>query len=260
MISGLIRVDAGIYSGYNQSMQKRIEKLQKLIDESSYIVALTGAGISTSAGIPDFRGEKGIYSLGLYDPYKTFDIGYFKRDPSYFFNFAREFLKLYEDIKPTEGHKFLAALEKKGRLKAVITQNIDGLHQMAGSKNVIELHGSFRTGHCLSCRKEYGFEWMRKILLEIGQIRCECGGIVKPDVVFFGEPVMGIDEAQRHSARADLFLVMGSSLTVQPASILPYLTSGKVVIINKGEVFFPEERAEIIINHEIDNVVRRLKW
>ena len=241
-------------------MQETLEKLQELIDNSKYIVALTGAGISTSAGIPDFRGEKGIYSLGLYDPYRTFDINYFKEDPSYFFRFAKEFLKIYEGVKPTKGHMFLAELEKKGKLKVVITQNIDGLHQMAGSKNVIELHGSFRYGRCLSCGKGYDFEWMKKTLLETDGLYCNCGGVVKPDVVFFGEPVMGIDEAQRHSVMADLFLVLGSSLTVQPASILPYLTSGKVVIINKGDCVFPEERAEMILNNDIDSVVERLKW
>ena len=235
-------------------------RLRDLIDKSHCIVALTGAGISTAAGIPDFRGEKGIYSLGLYDPYRTFDIEYFKRDPSYFFQFAREFLKAYGDIKPTKGHMFLAQLERIGKVKVVITQNIDGLHQMAGSSNVIELHGSFRKGRCLSCGKEYDLDWMKKNLIERGGLYCECGGVVKPNVVFFGEPVIGMDEAMAYAHSADLFLVLGSSLTVQPASLLPYLTSGKVVIINKGECLFPVEKAEMVINDDIDSVVERLQW
>jgi len=239
-------------------MKHKIELLQRAINEANYIVALTGAGISTSAGIPDFRGTKGIYSMGLYDPDKTFDYNYFMRDPSYFFQFAKDFLKLYDDISPTEGHRFLAKLEDTGKLKAVITQNIDGLHQMAGSKTVIEVHGGFTTGHCVTCQKEYKLEWMKKELLLKGELKCSCEGWVKPDIIFFSEPVMGMRLAKHYTVMADLFLIIGSSLTVQPAASLPYITEGKVVDINKGRVALPDSLIYLRIDDDIDSVVKDL--
>ncbi len=239
-------------------MKKNIEKLQKAIEDSNYIVALTGAGISTGAGIPDFRGKGGIYSTGLYDPYKTFDYDYFKKDPSHFFKFAKDFIGLYDKIVPTQGHKFLAELEQKGKLKTVITQNIDGLHQMAGSKHVIEVHGGFTTSHCIKCRKFYDFNWLKEELAHKEELRCSCDGLIKPDIVFFGEPVEGMHTAMREAAEADLFLVMGSSLTVQPASLLPQITEGKVVIINMGEVMFPERKTFLRFDSDIDSVVKEL--
>jgi NAD-dependent deacetylase len=240
-------------------MKKKIETLQKAIDESNYIVALTGAGISTGAGIPDFRGKGGIYSTGLYDPYKTFDFSYFKKDPSYFFKFTKDFTGLYDNIVPTEGHKFLAGLEEKGKLKTVITQNIDGLHQMAGSKHVIEVHGGFSTCHCIKCRKFYDFNWLKEEIAKTEELRCSCRGLVKPDIVFFGEAVEGMEEAMKEAVKSDLFLVMGSSLTVQPASLLPHVTGGKIVVINMGEVMFPEKKIYINFDSDIDSVVKNLK-
>lgn len=237
-------------------MKKDIEKFRDAIKSSNYIVALTGAGISTAAGIPDFRGKSGIYVTGQYDPYKTFDYDYFVKDPSYFFKFAKEFAGIYDKIKPTVGHKYLAELEEKGKLKALITQNIDGLHQLAGSKNVIEVHGGFTSGHCLSCDKEYGFQWIIKEIQEKGELKCSCGKWVKPDIVFFGEAVMGMNIANYHASQADLFIVIGSSLTVQPAAFLPYLTNGKVVIVNMGDVAFPEERTFLRFDEDINEVFR----
>jgi len=239
-------------------VEKDIAKLQKAIDDSSYIVAFTGAGISTGAGIPDFRGKSGIYSTGAYDPYKTFDYQYFLKDPSYFFKFAKDFAGLYEKIIPTEGHKFLARLEEVGKLQALITQNIDGLHQIAGSKNVIEVHGGFTKAHCIDCWKEYGFPWIKKEILKIGELKCTCSGWVKPDIVFFGEAVTGMEEAVQYTRKADLFLVMGSSLTVQPASLLPFLTNGKVVVINMGDVMLPEEKIYLKFDSDIDSIIKKL--
>jgi NAD-dependent deacetylase len=208
-----------------------------LIRQAHRIVVLTGAGVSTAAGIPDFRGPQGLYVTRQYDPEKTFDIGYFDRDPSYFFAFARDFVQLVERIQPTLTHRFLAALEARGTLDAVITQNIDGLHQRAGSTRVLEVHGSVRTGHCRACGNSYGYEALKAKIL--GQViaRCDaCGGVVKPDIVFFGEPVLAMREATHAAERADLFFVIGSSLTVFPAAWLPQSANGRVVVVNQGSV------------------------
>jgi len=213
------------------------ESVVELLRQARRIAALTGAGISTAAGIPDFRGPRGLYVTRQYDPEKTFDIGYFDRDPTYFFAFARDFVQLVEQVKPTLTHRFLAALEAQGRLEAVITQNIDGLHQKAGSRRVLEVHGSVRSGHCRGCGKGYGYEALKAKVLTEPIARCEaCGGVVKPDIVFFGEAVQEMEEASRVAARADLVLVIGSSLTVYPAALLPQYAGGQVVVVNQGPV------------------------
>jgi NAD-dependent deacetylase len=208
-----------------------------LIQQAERVAVLTGAGISTAAGIPDFRGPRGLYVTRQYDPEKTFDIAYFDQDPSYFFAFARDFVQLVEQVRPTLTHRFLATLEDRGKLDAVITQNIDGLHQKAGSRRVLEVHGSVRTGHCRGCGKAYGYEELKVKILGENIARCEdCGSVVKPDIVFFGEAVREMDEASRVTSRADLFLVIGSSLTVYPAALLPQHAQGQVVVVNQGPV------------------------
>lgn len=208
-----------------------------MIRKAHRIAALTGAGVSTAAGIPDFRGPRGLYVTRQYDPEKTFDIGYFDRDPSYFFSFARDFVQLLERIQPTLTHRFLAALEARGMLEAVITQNIDGLHQRAGSQRVLEVHGGVRSGHCRACGKAYDYEPLRTKVLSGPIARCDsCGGVVKPDIVFFGEAVHAIEEASRVASTVDLFLVIGSSLTVYPAALLPQYARGQVVVVNQGPV------------------------
>lgn len=218
-------------------MQTDDKKVTGLIREATHIAVLTGAGISTTAGIPDFRGPRGLYVTRQYDPEKTFDITYFDRDPSYFFAFARDFVQLVERVQPTFTHRFLAVLEEGGKLDAVITQNIDGLHQKAGSKRVIEVHGSVRNGHCRTCGRVYAYEELKTKILKEEIARCDsCGGIVKPDIVFFGEAVQGMGEASNVAARADLFFVIGSSLTVHPAASLPEYAGGQVVVVNQGPV------------------------
>jgi NAD-dependent deacetylase len=208
-----------------------------MIQRARHIAALTGAGISTAAGIPDFRGPRGLYVTRQYDPEKTFDINYFDRDPSYFFAFARDFVQLVERVQPTFTHRFLAVLEERGKLDAVITQNIDGLHQKAGSKRVIEVHGSVRNGHCRTCGRAYAYEELKAKVLSEDIVYCDsCGGIVKPDIVFFGEAVQGMGEASNVAGRADLFFVIGSSLTVHPAASLPEYAGGQVVVVNQGPV------------------------
>jgi len=218
-------------------VETRDQSVVELLRRAGRMAALTGAGVSTAAGIPDFRGPRGLYVTRQYDPEKTFDIGYFDRDPTYFFAFARDFVRLVEQVKPTLTHRFLAALEAQGRLEAVVTQNIDGLHQKAGSRRVLEVHGSVRSGHCRGCGKAYGYEALRAKVLGEAIARCEaCGGVVKPDIVFFGEAVQEMEEASRVAARADLFLVIGSSLTVYPAALLPQYAGGQVVVVNQGPV------------------------
>ena len=208
-----------------------------LLDGATRIVALTGAGVSTTAGIPDFRGPRGLYVTRQYDPERTFDIAYFARDPRYFFAFARDFVQLVEQVKPTFTHRFLAALETSGKLQAVVTQNIDGLHQRAGSRRVIEVHGSIRTGRCRGCDARYDYDSLRAKVLSTEVARCDrCQGIVKPDIVFFGEPVRAMDEAADVAKTADVFLVIGSSLTVYPAAFLPQYAAGSVVVVNQGPV------------------------
>ena len=218
-------------------MQANDKMVIQLLRQAGRIAALTGAGISTAAGIPDFRGPRGLYVTRQYDPEKTFDIEYFDRDPSYFFAFARDFVQLVERIQPTLTHRFLAALEARGQLDAIITQNIDGLHQRAGSRRVFEVHGSVRSGHCRRCGKAYEYDALRAKVLGEDIARCEtCGGVVKPDIVFFGEAVRDMEESSRAAARADLFLVIGSSLTVYPAALLPQYAGGQVVVVNQGPV------------------------
>ncbi len=212
-----------------------VQKLAEVIEESHYIVALTGAGISTAAGIPDFRGPKGIYVTRQYDPEKTFDIDWFDRDPHYFFEFAKDFLGTVEHIQPTVAHMFLTTLEREGKLRAIATQNIDGLHQKAGSRNVLEIHGSFQHGHCRKCGRTYRYEELKsKILSEAIPHCATCGGVIKPDIVFYGEAVQDLDQAESYARQADLFLVLGSSLSVYPAALLPQFSHGPVVCVNQG--------------------------
>ena len=165
---------------------KQILQCVELIEQAHNISALTGAGISTSAGIPDFRGPKGLYVTRQYDPDTVFDINYFLQDPKLFYDFTRDFVNLEKTIKPTRAHYFLKNLEDSGKLKGMITQNIDSLHKRAGSKNVLELHGSYWKSFCLDCDQEFSYEEMKLKILAEDVPRCHCDGVVKPDVVFFG--------------------------------------------------------------------------
>ncbi|MCU0240954.1 MAG: Sir2 family NAD-dependent protein deacetylase [Vicinamibacteria bacterium] len=200
------------------------------------MIVLTGAGISTAAGIPDFRGPDGIYVTRRYSA-DIFDIEAFDADPRAFFVFARDFLTAAGRMQPTRTHRFLARLEEQGRLQAVITQNIDGLHQRAGSRRVIELHGSFTISHCRRCGRAFTLAEARTLVLHMDVPRCgDCQGVIKPDVVFFGELVLGLDQAQALARACDLLLVVGSSLTVYPAAALPSLARGRVIVVNRGPI------------------------
>ncbi|OGV51588.1 MAG: NAD-dependent deacetylase [Lentisphaerae bacterium GWF2_44_16] len=218
-----------------------MRELIDLIKESKYFVAFTGAGISTLSGIKDFRGKNGLYNSKDIDADKIFSLSYFMKDPSYFYTNSKNFIYDIDSKGPNIIHKELARLEKKGILKALITQNIDMLHEKAGSENVIEVHGSASSHKCLSCGKKYGFDEVSVIVNDDKVPRCEnCGGIIKPEIIFFEEPLnaTSIEMAVHEASRADLMLVLGSSLQVQPAASIPLHTldnRGKLIIINDME-------------------------
>lgn len=240
-------------------MNDSIQKLRNFIESSNKIVALTGAGISTNSGIPDFRGPMGIYTTRRYDPDKTFDINYFLLEPEYFYDFARDFLSLLESVKPTFTHFFLAKLERVNKLKAVITQNIDMLHEKAGTKNVITLHGSIKKSYCLDCGKEFSLTEMKEKIKREKVPKCDiCDGLIKPDIVFFGENVHNFDEAVKLVRDSDLLLVIGTSLKVYPASLIPSYSKGKIVIINKGDISLRHVSFDLYINSDIDEVFKEL--
>jgi len=217
-------------------MINHIEKFLQLLNESKNTVVLTGAGISTNAGIPDFRGPQGLYVSRRYDAEKIFDIDYFAKDPKPFYEFAYDFISLESTIKPTLTHQVLATLEQKGKIKAIVTQNIDGLHQKAGSQKVLEMHGSFLTSHCRSCKKSYDYDQLKMMVFDKQIARCSCQGVIKPDIVFFGENVQYYREAFELAQKADLFLVLGTSCAVYPAASLPQVVTGKIVIVNHSKI------------------------
>ncbi len=210
-----------------------------MISESQHIAVVTGAGISTNAGILDFRSPGGLYSTavqryGLPYPEAIFDLGYFLENPEPFFKLSAEML--LKDIQPTRCHWFLAGLEETGKHIQIVTQNIDMLHEKAGSSEVIECHGSYRSGHCLNCRNDYTFPDFSESLLEGRIPRCRCGGIIKPDVVFFGENLPEEFLKVYHTPpKADLVLVMGTSLTVQPVAgfAVNIAESTRSILINR---------------------------
>ena len=233
-------------------MFAQAQQCAELIVNAQSIGVLTGAGISTNAGIPDFRGPKGLYVTRKYDPDKVFDIGHFLIDPSIFYEFARDFVGLEQTLRPTVAHRFLAALEEKGELKGIVTQNIDSLHHKAGSKNIYEMHGSFWQNHCLECNEEFSYETLKAMLKMPGVPKCTCGGVIKPDVVFFGENVKCLHESSQLAEESDLFFVIGSSCVVYPAAMIPTLTRGKVIIVNKGDIHLNVHNIALTVDDDID--------
>ncbi|HOP82614.1 MAG TPA: NAD-dependent protein deacylase [Fervidobacterium sp.] len=222
-------------------MKDQIGEFVRILKDSQYVTVLTGAGVSVPSGIPDFRSPNGLYSR--YGE-NIFDIEYFNSNPDRFYQFAKEGLFEMLDAQPNAAHKFLVKLEEIGKVKGVITQNIDGLHTKAGSTNVAEIHGTVRTWHCLKCLKRYNVldETERNLLTE-RNFRCTCGGLTKPDIVFFGEmlPMNEFSKAENWAKNSDLFIAMGTSLVVYPAAQLPLYAIGngaKFVIVTKGETPF----------------------
>lgn len=238
--------------GARMSVEESAQETARLIRASRFCAALTGAGISTNAGIPDFRGPKGLYVTKQYDADKIFDIAYFYRDQKPFFEFARDFVSLEERIQPTPTHRFLQKLEEAGILKTVITQNIDALHQKAGSRSVLEVHGSIWKSYCLDCGQEFSYAQAKDKILNETVPLCSCGGVIKPDIVFFGENVKSFDEASELARRADLFFVIGTSCVVYPAAMLPTLTKGKIIVVNMSDVDIPGADIAVSVQEDLD--------
>ncbi|MHA1264361.1 MAG: SIR2 family NAD-dependent protein deacylase [Candidatus Helarchaeota archaeon] len=215
---------------------EEIEEVANLIINSKYAIVLSGAGISTESGIPDFRSP----GTGLWtkvDPYEFGTANGFNRNPSNFFELARELAPKLFSARPHKGHRALAKLEKYGFIKVIITQNIDDLHQRAHSRNVIEVHGNLREGFCTCCHKIVPI-WDLVEDFFSGKIpTCECGGMLRPNVVMFGEQPHNIPEAFQHAEKCDLCIVVGSSLVVMPINMVPQIAlnhGAKLVIINHG--------------------------
>ncbi len=226
----------------NNEKSSSFEQLWDLIVNAKHGIVLTGAGISTLSGIPDFRGVGGLYSRKDIDANRLFDINTFKKDPSYYYKHSHDFLYAKSAV-PNIVHNVLAKLEDKGFIKAIITQNVDILHQKGGSKTVFELHGSPLIHTCLNCGKEYDFNTTLKILEEEDVPHCsKCKGVIKPNIVFFGEqlPEYDLAMAEKHARMADFLLVLGTSLTVYPAAYVPQIAQqngAKIAIINASETY-----------------------
>jgi len=242
------------------------EQCAMMISNAHHIAAFTGAGISTAAGIPDFRGPNGLYTTGKYNADQVFEINYFRRHPEMFYEFSHDFIKLLKTIQPTFTHQFLAHLEADGRLTGLITQNIDALHQRAGSKNIAEVHGSYWSASCLNCsdfkKTEATLDWWENQIKQSPRspvvICSHCGGIVKPDVVFFGEPVRHLEKAEKLVRTCDLLLVLGSSLTVYPAAFIPQLCSAPIIVINQGDVMLPSGKEIFYISSDLDGFFKKV--
>lgn len=219
-------------------MKKEIEALQQMVDESTKIVFFGGAGVSTESGIPDFRSVDGLYNQKYdYPPETILSHTFYMKKPEEFFRFYRDkMLCLDKNPQPNAAHKVLAKLEAQGKLTAVVTQNIDGLHQAAGSKTVLELHGSVHRNYCQKCGKFYDFPFM---LHSEGVPKCTCGGDIKPDVVLYEEGLdaQTLNDSVRFIAQADVLIIGGTSLNVYPAAgLINYYQGNKLVLINKSAV------------------------
>ena len=237
-------------------MTDAVKTLKDWIDGSDNIVFFGGAGVSTESGIPDFRSTDGLYHQQYdYPPETILSHSFYEKNPEEFFRFYRDKM-LYLDAQPNAAHKKLAELEAQGKLRAVITQNIDGLHQMAGSRNVLELHGSVLRNYCTHCGAFHGVE---KIQNSTGVPRCHCGGIIKPDVVLYEE---GLDQDVMSRAvaairQAEVLIIGGTSLSVYPAAgLVYYYRRNKLVVINKSEL--PGTGANLTIRDPIGAVMAQI--
>lgn len=245
-------------------MENQIQQLQEYIDNANNIVFFGGAGVSTESGIPDFRSVDGLYNQKWdYPPEEILSADFFRTNPKEFYRFYREKI-LISGIKPNAAHLKLAELEAAGKLKAVITQNIDGLHQAAGSKNVLELHGSTLRNHCPRCNAFYDFDYIVSHKDSNGLPLCStpsCGAVIKPDVVLYGENLDEgvISKTLQALQSADLLIIGGTSLTVYPAAgFIRSFTGDKLVLINKGET--PNDSlADLVIHDSIGKVLGQIK-
>ena len=239
-------------------MTKEIQILQQWINDSSRIVFFGGAGVSTESGIPDFRSVDGLYNQKYdYPPEEILSRSFFDRRPEEFYRFYRDKM-ICTDAKPNAAHKKLAELEEKGKLRSVVTQNIDGLHTFAGSKRVWELHGSVHRNRCMDCGRPYGLDRIRE---SVGVPRCTCGGIIKPDVVLYEESLDGyvMEQALRDIQNADMLIIGGTSLAVYPAAgLIRYYGGKRLVLINKSETPY-DSHADLVIHDAIGAVLGEMK-
>ncbi|NCB62220.1 MAG: NAD-dependent protein deacylase [Clostridia bacterium] len=234
------------------------ETLQQWIDESRYLVFFGGAGVSTESGIPDFRSTDGLYRQQFpYPPETMLSHTFYQTHPREFFDFYRKKL-LCPDARPNAAHLKLAELERAGKLKAVVTQNIDGLHQRAGSREVLELHGSTLRNYCEKCRRPYSLEEAARA----GEVpHCSCGGVIKPDVVLYEE---GLDEevmqaALRHIRAADMLIIGGTSLVVYPAAgLVQYYRGKRLVLINKSPTSL-DRQADLVVQGAIGEILKEIQ-
>lgn len=236
---------------------KQLEQFLEIVHQSDNIVFFGGAGVSTESGIPDFRSVDGIYNQKYdYPPETILSHSFYMKKTEEFYRFYKDKM-LALDAKPNEAHKKLANLEKQGKVKAVITQNIDGLHQAAGSKKVLELHGSVHRNYCQKCSKYYDAQY---ILASTGVPTCECGGIIKPDVVLYEE---GLDnhimrEAISYIQQAEVLIIGGTSLAVYPAAgLIDYYSGNKLVLINKS-VTSMDSKADLVLHESIGNIFGKI--
>lgn len=239
-------------------MDEKWQKLKEWIDGSDNIVFFGGAGVSTESGIPDFRSVDGLYNQKYkYPPETIISHSFYVKKPEEFYKFYKDRM-IFTDAKPNGAHKALAKLEQEGKLKAVITQNIDGLHQLAGSREVLELHGSIHRNYCTRCGQFYDLDYVKN---SQGIPHCSCGGMIKPDVVLYEE---GLDQATiqgavRAIAEADTLIIGGTSLVVYPAAgFIDYFRGKHLVVINKSETA-RAVRAELVIAAPIGKIMEKLR-
>ncbi|MBL4936480.1 NAD-dependent protein deacylase [Clostridium sp. YIM B02515] len=235
-----------------------IDRLKQIINESDNIVFFGGAGVSTESNIPDFRSNSGLYnteSSAGYKPETILSHSFFKSHTEDFYNFYKNKM-IYTKAKPNKAHLALAELEEKGKLKAVVTQNIDGLHQLAGSKNVLELHGSVHRNYCIKCGKYYSLDYIMNSPTNIP--RCDlCSGIVKPDVVLYEENLNMdvLSSAINYISKADTLIVGGTSLAVYPAAgLIDYYIGSKLILINKSKTPY-DNKANLIFHGSISDIL-----
>lgn len=239
-------------------MEEKIKKLQEIINESNNIVFFGGAGVSTASGIPDFRSKDGLYNQKYkFSPEEILSHTFFMKYPSDFYTFYKEKMNTL-NIQPNITHLKLTELEKIGKLKAVITQNIDGLHSKAGTKNVLELHGSTLRNYCMKCNKFYEASF---VFHAEGIPKCRCGGIIKPDVVLYEEPLNTdvLMDAIKKIEEAEILIVAGTSLTVFPAcSLIRYFNGKYLILLNKEETPY-DIQADLVLHEPLEEIFKKIE-
>ncbi|HAN51322.1 MAG TPA: NAD-dependent protein deacylase [Lachnospiraceae bacterium] len=242
---------------------EEIEKLREYIEKSNRIVFFGGAGVSTESGIPDFRSKDGLYNqhdvnFEKYRPEYLLSHSCLRDEPEVYFEFHRQKMDT-RNIEPNDAHRYLVELEKRGKLSAIVTQNIDGLHQKAGSKKVFEIHGSALRNYCMKCGKRYDANYIFDSKEEIPH--CTCGGIIRPDITLYEEalPEEAVNGAIKAIREADLLIIGGTSLTVYPAaSYINYFRGKYLVVINESDLSIPRSENTLILHEKIGKVFRQL--